>query len=115
MFFSLAGVRSLPDENFKHNPNSQFIGDDIDGFPDGQLSAIDNQKRAVQALELVIEQGEGHQNTKDSHVDVFSELSEKAKKNSWDVHQVPEDPKTVGYQANPYIYKVKSILHLYPS
>jgi hypothetical protein len=100
----LAGIRGLPDENFNKNPEAQFCGNNFFG---DHLFAINDQSTALRALRIVIEQGEGNLRVDDSHYDVFSKLYSRPQ--VWDVHLVPDNPKTVDYwnqYKNNYAYRV---------
>jgi hypothetical protein len=100
----LAGIRGLPDENFNKNPGAQFCGNNFFG---DHLFAINDQSTALRALRIVIEQGEGNLRVDDSHYDVFSKLYSRPQ--VWDVHLVPDNPKTVDYwnqYKNNYAYRV---------
>ena len=83
----------------------QFFGNDFFG---DQLFAITDQATALQALRTIIEQGEGNLSVSDSHYDVFSQLY--SEPDSWEVYNVPNNPKTAGYKNEDYIYKVGSFL-----
>jgi len=100
----LAGIRGLPDENFTKNPEAQFCGNNFFG---DHLFAINDQSTALRALRTIIEQGEGNLRVDDSHYDVFSKLYSRPQ--VWDVHLVPDNPKTVDYwnkYQNNYAYRV---------
>jgi len=97
----ITGVRGLPDEKFANNSEKQFTGNDFFG---DQLFAITDQSTALQALRTIIEQGEGNLRIDDSHYDVFSKLYSAPE--SWEVHHVPNNPKTAGYWRKPYIYRL---------
>lgn len=100
----ITGVRGLPDENFTKNPGAQFCGNRFFG---DHLFAINNQSTALRALRTIIEQGEGNLRVDDSHYDVFSKLYSRPQ--VWDVHQVPDNPKTVDYwniYRNNYVYRL---------
>ena len=106
----LAGVRGLPDETFANNPDNQFVGNNFFG---DQLFAITDQSTALRALRTIIEQGEGNLNVPNSHYDVFSQLY--SEPDTWEVYQVPDNPKTVGYEDSEhenYIYKVEPLPRL---
>jgi len=98
----LAGIRELPDERFANNADKQFVGNDFFG---NQLFAVTDQATALRALKTIIEQGEGNLSVSDSHYDVFSQLY--SEPDSWEVYNVPNNPKTTGYKNEDYIYKVR--------
>ena len=100
----LPGVRGLPDKTFANNGDKQFLGNNFFG---DQLFAITDQATALQALRTIIEQGEGNLSVTDSHYDVFSQLY--SQPTSWEVYQVPDNPKTVDYMEKEYIYKVEPL------
>lgn len=70
----------------------------------------------LQTLRLIIEKGE--ENTKVlqelRHISEQTQGSLRgANTNPWEVHPVPEDPKTTNYVSGSYTHKVKSLLRLY--
>ncbi|KAJ3568663.1 hypothetical protein NP233_g5565 [Leucocoprinus birnbaumii] len=102
-------IRGLSDQQFTNNMDNQFLGQDFFG---DQLFAITDQASALKALGTVIEQGEGDLSTEDSHYEIFSKLYSGP---TWDVYNVPTDPKTVDYGDDDqylYIHKVNSFLLL---
>lgn len=60
------------------------------------MVVINDQKVAQDTLELIVEQGEGGPEVKDSHFSIFSQLS--AKPPTWTLFDVPKNPKTIDYK-----------------
>jgi hypothetical protein len=100
----LAGVKQLPDKDFAQNKDKQFS--DLDFFDD-QMVVITDQASALNALDTIIEQGEGNVAVPDSHYVVFVKLY--LNRGDWTQLKVPTNPQTKDYKgrsAKNFVYIV---------
>jgi len=88
------GLATLTDDHLKHNPDYQFTPQEWPHL--SGMAVINDQTIAQDSLELIIEQGEGGPETKDSHYSTYSQLSSQPP--SWNLFNVRKNPKTVDYK-----------------
>ncbi|KIM80115.1 hypothetical protein PILCRDRAFT_822630 [Piloderma croceum F 1598] len=101
------GLKQLPDSAFAHNKDEQFSGLD---FFDDQMVVITDQASALNALDTIIEQGEGNVAVPDSHYAVFVKLY--LNREGWAQLKVPTNPQTKDYKGHSdkdLVYKLSLV------
>ncbi|KZT69515.1 hypothetical protein DAEQUDRAFT_756890 [Daedalea quercina L-15889] len=79
-------------------------------FFDSAMTIVTDKATALQALETIVDQGEGSIGVPDSHYSVFVELYQRRKE--WDCVEYVDEPKTDDYKDNKVAYSV-SVLDAY--
>ena len=88
---------------FNQNVDKQFRGED---FFDSKMTVITNKKTALEALETIVDQGEGSIGVPNSHYSIFVELYQVRKE--WTIINYIEEPRTEKYVNNKVAYHVSS-------
>lgn len=124
----VTGLKYLNDRDPKlfntASANAQFGPDSIYKSTEaGGLVSVTDLASALQALTIIVDQGEGKPSvgrpyddddkSEKDHYDVFLDLQQD-KTLTWDVLPVVTDPTTVGYLGrDPKIYAVRSIMNFF--
>ncbi|KAF8208005.1 ferritin-like-domain-containing protein [Mycena galopus ATCC 62051] len=86
---------------FSHNGDMQFTGDE---FFDSKMTVIRNEATALQALETIVDQGEGSIGVPDSHYAIFVELYQQ--RQNWQTVDYIDAPATDKYKDSEVAYRL---------
>ena len=87
---------------FSSNKDKQFTGAE---FFDEKMTVVVDTKTALQALETIVDQGEGSVGVPDSHYSIFVELYQRRKE--WVCIDYVDKPHTANYKKNDVAYRVR--------
>lgn len=102
--FRIAGILEVSKDHpdlFSHNRAQQFTGAE---FFDEKMTVIVDTKTALQALETIVDQGEGGIGVPDSHYSIFVELYQRRKE--WVCINYIDEPHTAKYKHYELAYRV---------
>ena len=101
-----AGILELSKTNhelFSSNHGKQFRGEEFFGE---KMTVVVDTKTALQALETIVDQGEGSIGVPDSHYSIFVELYQRRKE--WTCIDYVDQPHTADYKGkNEIAYRVR--------
>lgn len=86
---------------FSHNDRQQFIGEEFFGK---HMTVVVDTNTALQALETIVDQGEGSIGVPDSHYSIFVELFQR--RMEWECIDYIDKPETAKYGNNKVAYHV---------
>ena len=89
---------------FSHNDRQQFIGEEFFGK---HMTVVVDTNTALQALETIVDQGEGSIGVPDSHYSIFVELYQRRKE--WVCIDYVDKPHTANYKKNEVAYRVRHL------
>ena len=95
-------VSKKDDKLFSSNTEQQFTGAE---FFDDRMTVVVDTKTALEALETIVDQGEGSVGVPDSHYSIFVELYQRRKE--WVCIDYVDKPHTADYKNHELAYRVR--------
>ncbi|EKM50629.1 uncharacterized protein PHACADRAFT_263998 [Phanerochaete carnosa HHB-10118-sp] len=103
------GIRALCKDGqnpFTSNPEQQFRGDD---FFDSKMTVVRDERTALEALETIVDQGEGSIAVPESHYAIFVELYQM--QTEWTCTAYVDEPSTAKYTGHDVAYNLSLALN----